>query len=67
MFNSPSLISLLVEERQRTVRRELRAARRWRLRRALATIAYAIAHLVADVAAYLDEERSQETVVEAAA
>ena len=64
MFNSPDLLALLIQERQRTVRRELRVTRRWRLRRALATLAYAFAHVVAQLAASVDDERAPESAVE---
>jgi hypothetical protein len=64
VFNSPTLLALLIQDRQRTVARELASARRFRLRRALANAAYAVAGLVEAFGSFLDDDRSAEAGVE---
>jgi len=67
VFFSPELLALLVRDRQRTVAREIVSARRFRLRRALASGIYAVAHVIAALGALLDDERTAEPAGETAA
>jgi len=56
VYYSAALLAVLVLERQRAVARDYASARRFRLRRAVAAVVYALASAFAALGAALDEE-----------
>lgn len=63
MFYSPSLLDSLIRDRQRTVARDLRSARRFRLRHRIAKAFFAVAFVVRALGTLLDEEPAPENAI----